>query len=122
MALARRASVEVRECIGIEDEGRVKHTVVGIGTTHHQGHGVPARRRPQLAALDEVVDGPVDLYTVRVNEIFSSCSTTLPYYHATTLPLRQLKKQKKKVCKVGHTVKLGGKGGHFLALRDGTGA
>lgn len=28
----------------------------------------------------------------------------------------------KKKVNVGHTVKLGGKGGHFLALRDGTGA
>lgn len=36
-------------------------TVLRIGTTHHHGHGVPARSSPQLATLDEVVNCTVDL-------------------------------------------------------------
>lgn len=39
------------------------HTVVGIGTTHHHGHRVPARGIPQLPALDEIVDRTINLFT-----------------------------------------------------------
>lgn len=41
--------------------GQERHTVVGIRTTHHEGHGVSPRSIPQLAALDEVVNRPIDL-------------------------------------------------------------
>lgn len=47
--------------VGYINPGQKGHTVVGIRTTHHEGHGVPPRGIPQLAALDEVVNRPIDL-------------------------------------------------------------
>lgn len=56
---------------------RSKHTVVGIRrTAHHQGHRVPARSSPQLAALDEVVNRPVDLFTSDVSVLSLVVSTS----------------------------------------------
>jgi len=65
-AVAAHARICHREILvrSTPHRSRVRpHTVVGIRTTHHHGHRVPARSIPQLPALDEIVDRTINLFT-----------------------------------------------------------
>lgn len=66
--------------------GQKRHTVVGIRTTHHEGHGVPPRSIPQLTALDEVVNRPIDLCE---EDMLADMSKNTPQYSRRTKPASQ---------------------------------